>query len=305
MSSSERHSLCIVFNNRPALWPAYLRAPLKKNRLQDGQDLPSLAGTWKKIRFDPVHVDRYRACCGLPAEPFIPWTYPYLCIARLQLRMLTHPAFPLTPLGALHCRNTILCHQMLDPKLTCTAETTLLPSRRVKQGLEIRMVGRLHSQRTIWACESAYLVRSRRLAGADETPPEFRFEPVEHADVKDTWAVPAGTGRAYARISGDWNPIHLGRLSAHLFGGFPRGVVHGMWSLARCVAGLPASVLTPPFRLDTVFKGPVFMPGSCRMLSRTCEDGVCRADVYCDDNPRPVLQICVTPYGTEHLSSNT
>jgi len=285
----------MVFNKTPSLWPVYLRAPFKKNVLRDGQDLPALTGTWHHIAFDSAHVDRYRVCCGLPAEPVIPWTYPYLYIARLQMRMFTHPAFPLTPLGALHCRNTIICHETLNPKQTYTAETGFLPSRRVKQGLEIRMEGRLRGERTLWSCESAYLVRSRRLAGTEEIPPEFRFEPINHVDGEDTWTVPGGTGRAYARISGDWNPIHLSNLSARLFGGFPRSVIHGMWSLARGVAGLPAGALNPPFRLDAAFKGPVFMPGSCRMRYCSSAGGTCQADIYCDDNPKPVLQIRVNP----------
>lgn len=295
MTSPIKTDADLFFDETPSLWPAYLRAPFKKNTLRNGQDLPRLTGIWKNIQFDPAHVNRYRACCGLSEEPAIPWTYPYLFIARLQLRMLTHPAFPLTPLGALHCRNTIVCRETLDPQQTWTAETGFLPSRRVKQGLEIRMDGRLRNDRiTPWCCESAYLVRSRRLAGDEETPPEFRFEPVDKADTEFTWFVPAGTGRAYARISGDWNPIHLSDLSARIFGGFPKSVVHGMWSLARCLAGLPASALRPPFRLDAAFKGPVFMPGSCRAAGKT-DGAVTRLDVFCGDNPRPVLQMRISP----------
>ena len=137
MTSPIKTDADLFFDETPSLWPAYLRAPFKKNTLRNGQDLPRLTGIWKNIQFDPAHVNRYRACCGLSEEPAIPWTYPYLFIARLQLRMLTHPAFPLTPLGALHCRNTIVCRETLDPQQTWTAETGFLPSRRVKQGLEI------------------------------------------------------------------------------------------------------------------------------------------------------------------------
>lgn len=298
--SNKHHDIQLIFDRQPPLWPVYLRAPFKRNTLRDLHDLPRVTAVWHNVRFDKAHVERYRACCGLPADPGIPWTFPYLLVARLQLRLFTHPCFPLTPMGALHCRNVILCRGPIDPEATWTIETGLLPARQVKQGLELSLYGHLSREgRALWSCESAYLIRSRRLAGTGETPPEFRFDPLARADGEASWTVPPGTGRAYARVSGDWNPIHLGRFTAKCFGGFPCGVIHGMWSLARCVASLPADVLAPPFRLDVAFKGPVFMPGSCQMRYAT-DTGTCRADVYCDDNPRPVLQVRVTPLREEN-----
>ena len=41
------------------------------------------------------------------------------------------------------------------------------------------------------------------------------------------------TGRRYAAISGDYNPIHLSTISAKMFG-FKTAIAHGMWTLA-CV----------------------------------------------------------------------
>jgi len=49
--------------------------------------------------------------------------------------------------------------------------------------------------------------------------------------------VPAGLGRRYSRVGGDINPIHLFDVTAKLFG-FDRAIIHGMWTLARCVAEL-------------------------------------------------------------------
>src|SRR5690606_13295593 len=51
------------------------------------------------------------------------------------------------------------------------------------------------------------------------------------------WRVPGDTGRRYAAVSGDRNPIHLRPLTAKAFG-FPRAIAHGMWSKARCLAAL-------------------------------------------------------------------
>ena len=40
------------------------------------------------------------------------------------------------------------------------------------------------------------------------------------------WELPAGAGRRYARVSGDYNPIHLWALTARPFG-FRAPILHG------------------------------------------------------------------------------
>ena len=57
---------------------------------------------------------------------------------------------------------------------------------------------------------------------ADGTPMDF--------------VVPADIGFQYAKVSGDWNPIHLPYV-ARLFG-MKAPIVHGMWSLGRTLSNL-------------------------------------------------------------------
>jgi acyl dehydratase len=80
------------------------------------------------------------------------------------------------------------------------------------------------------------------------------------------WQLAAQLGRDYARVSGDFNPIHLTALSAKVFG-FSRAIAHGMWSLART-----AAVLQPPkplaaAQLDGEFKLPMLLPGEATLWS--------------------------------------
>ena len=80
-----------------------------------------------------------------------------------------------------------------------------------------------------------------------------------------TIGVPAGTGRRYARVSGDYNPHHLSNVTARITG-FKQAMVHGMWSLARTLACLEEiTPLAPPFSVDAAFKLPVFMPATLRL----------------------------------------
>jgi acyl dehydratase len=76
---------------------------------------------------------------------------------------------------------------------------------------------------------------------------------------------PSGLGRAYGRIAGDLNPIHVSDLSAKLFG-FPHAIAHGMWSLARCAAEFDTARACA---LGVQFKLPVFLPSRVKLEVET------------------------------------
>ena len=73
------------------------------------------------------------------------------------------------------------------------------------------------------------------------------------------WAAPADTGRRYARVAGDYNPIHLYAVTARLFG-FPRAIAHGLWNKARSLAALHAHLPQAGYAVDVRFQKPVLLP---------------------------------------------
>jgi acyl dehydratase len=84
---------------------------------------------------------------------------------------------------------------------------------------------------------------------------------------------PANTGRRYASISGDYNPIHLFDRTAQWFS-FKQCVAHGMWSLARCV-GLGESYLPAyPLEIDAQFKLPIYLPSDFVFRAQRSDAGV-------------------------------
>ena len=93
-----------------------------------------------------------------------------------------------------------------------------------------------------------------------------------------------GRGGAYARISGDWNPIHLNRLSARAFG-FSRPIVHGLDALTSSLAfveGLPAR------RISVSFRKPVLTPAKTLVLVDKRE-GETRFALVSDDTSKTHL----------------
>lgn len=84
-----------------------------------------------------------------------------------------------------------------------------------------------------------------------------------------SWSLAAGHGRRYARVSGDFNPIHLWRWSSRLLG-FDRPVLHGFCTEAmvahavveRLLGGDPAALR----RLAIRFRQPLSLPAQVRLL---------------------------------------
>jgi acyl dehydratase len=85
------------------------------------------------------------------------------------------------------------------------------------------------------------------------TPPPFSVP-----DPTALWQLGVDTGRAYAAVSGDFNPIHLSVLTAKALG-MRRSLAHGMYLASRALADVGA-VRGDSFRWDVAFEAPVFLP---------------------------------------------
>ncbi len=102
----------------------------------------------------------------------------------------------------------------------------------------------------------------------------------------DCWALDGATGRRFAALNGDRNPIHVSATLAQLFG-FRSCVAHGMLLLARSVISIQnagalcvwASVLTP-IGLPEGPKGD--RPLACMLPQATFAGNCCRATQITD-----------------------
>ena len=265
MSEPERR----VYERPPSLVPAWVRAVAagsKKTPLNlAAVQFPRLEHElWPQIA-DPKSVARYRKLCSFVDGPYLPATYPQLMAGALHIHMLTDPEFPLPAAGIVHMRNVI---EQVRPILAVEPvhfACHLAPARPTDKGIEIDVVTQatVHGQ-PVWKSVITALARAPQaekpakregksgdplLAGHSSTD-TLRSVPIR---------VPEDMGRKYAALAGDYNPIHLHATTAKLFG-FKRAIVHGMWSLGRCVAECEDDLPFGPLRLDVQFRKPVFLP---------------------------------------------
>ncbi len=215
--------------------------------------LPSQPGRWQAPAIEAGHLRRFNALLGFAADA-LPLSYHYLALQRAQLAWMLQPGFPHRLLGMVHMAQSL---ERLTPwDRRAGYELELQGQAEGKRNLLLRAELRQHG-RAVLAASSLY--RPARDGGARPLRERAAESPPAGAPIA-RWALPAGTGRRYAWVSGDANPIHLGRWGARLFG-MKRPIIHGAHTLARCEAELGGDAQ----RIAMRFLRPLGLPGEARL----------------------------------------
>jgi hypothetical protein len=198
---------------------------------------------------DPVALAKYAHVCGFTLRDVLPATYPHVLAFPLHLALLGKA--PFSAVGVVHIANRIVQHRplLLGEALTITARISELRPHRRGRAFDFISEARVGGE-LVWEDVSTNLKRGD---GDESVRDAWSFEDVP---VLAQWRLPDDLGRRYAAVSGDRNPIHMRAVAAKAFG-FPRAIVHGMWTKARCLAALR---LPDAFEVDVRFKKPILLP---------------------------------------------
>ncbi len=243
----------------PPMLPGLIRAALRRGR---GSGLPAVALRVGSVRAEPRRLATYRTLVGLPADGVLPLPHPQVLAAPLHVALMARPDFSHSALGVVHVRNLIVRVAHVPEDAAFALVAWFEAEREVPAGLELDLVTELElAGRVAWRATTTMLRRNGRTRSAGRPA---REEADRFAGVPSTrWVVPADTGRRYARVSGDVNPIHLHALTARPFG-YRRAIAHGLWTLARSVAELGEAAAAPAVRLACRFQRPLFLGSEVR-----------------------------------------
>ena len=181
-----------------------------------------------------------------------------------HIDVLSHKYSPFPLMGLVHIENTINQVSPLSPdKMHIRCYFGAIRPHRWGIAVDVMMDVRQGGS-TCQTITSTYLYRqasdvpvNQHANGSDTTAQAVTIAQPQSSPVSFC----ASAGRRYARISGDYNPIHLYSWSAKLFG-FKQAIAHGTHVLARCVSVM---ILSTPFSNDKFtitneFKYPVPLP---------------------------------------------
>ena len=217
-----------------------------------------------QLRRSGIEIDRsqlaaYNRVCGFALSDTLPATYPHVLAFPLAIELMAARDFPFGVLGLVHVRNAIehlrplRANEPLD--LLVWAEN--LAGHPRGRTVDVVAEGSVDGK-PVWRDRSTYLQRE---SGGTKDSKDRKKPP----DPDAVWEVPGDTGRRYASVSGDRNPIHLHPLPARLLGQ-PGAIAHGMWTKARCLAALQGK-LPEAFAVEVAFKLPVVLPAKLAFAS--------------------------------------
>lgn len=258
-----------ILDHAPALGPLYARAACGTIGPRP-VILPDVELVRAEVRVDRDHLAAYARICGFALDDALPATYPHLLAFPMQVALMADRAFPLPLPGLVHVHNTITVRRAVsadDPlHIGVHAERFVAHPK----GAQVDLVASVRVDgEPVWDGRSTYLARgaSAPTSGEDLPAPTGALDGPPVA----VWRVDAGTGRRYAGVSGDVNPIHLYPLTARAFG-FPRAIAHGMWTAARTLAHLQAR-LPGALTHDVSFGRPLLLPSTVELRTRPVDGG--------------------------------
>jgi len=221
-----------------------------------GGEVPDLQLTLADVRVDRRSLLEYSGVCGFLGRHHLPATYPHVLAFPLHMTLMTDRSFPFPAIGLVHVNNRIRVHRAVGVEEPLDLRVHATPLKEHAKGATFTIVTEVRvGEELIWEEHSTMLRRGIGEASAADRAAAVALPSLMEPN---EWRLPANLGRRYARVSGDRNPIHLHALSARPFG-FPRAIAHGMWTKARCLAALQAT-LPDAYTVQVSFRKPIFLP---------------------------------------------
>ena len=255
----------IVMQELPSMPSLLGKAAFKSGNYALGDQLPGLSTQINSLVINRQHLQAYQQLCGFQSTQTLPVTYLHMIGFPLFLKILIQQDFPMRAMGQVHLRNQISVHHQFDIRqpidMTAAIGGSVLTSRGLEWNIDVS--ARVDNQ-VVWSGESVFLHRCK--TGI----PREAVAPIRHEGEPQNWQVDADIGRRYARVSGDYNPIHLTDITAKLFG-FKQAIAHGMWSKARCLAALDQQLPDEGYSVDVTFHRPLFLPSQVLFFSQQLE----------------------------------
>jgi acyl dehydratase len=222
----------------------------------------------RRVAISAGHLQRYRDVCGVPPNAPMPGAYLHVLAMPVHMQLFVVKNFPVKVLGLIHLRNSIRVLKPFDVRQPLRLTVLFDTMRLTDMGQEYDFTTRYETDGVVvWEEVSTMFARGNSPPKEGAKRPSIdRSQHPESGVATSELTVAEDTGWRYARISGDFNPIHLTARTAKMYG-FKQAVAHGMWSLGRCLGAAAMHLPAGAMQIDTQFKLPVYVPS--RALGRT------------------------------------
>ncbi|MEM8890610.1 MAG: MaoC/PaaZ C-terminal domain-containing protein [Bacteroidota bacterium] len=215
-----------------------------------------LQRSFSEVRLDATAMQAFADF--LDSENKAPLSYLYCLAQRAQIAVMLEKEFSIALPGMVHLEN------VLEEIAPWSAEKAF--EIEVNIQVEYKSEGHLiprckvdfyQDAQKVVSCSSVYMARRKSKNPGKKREKQSPVFP--EAILSQKWKVAGNTGRGYAKVSGDSNPIHTHAFFAKLMG-FKRPIAHGWYSVAKAVIEAETHLQKPIRYIEVAFKSPVFLP---------------------------------------------
>jgi hypothetical protein len=284
----------VILGEMPSLSKLYLNAAATAARRRvlgadAGLTLPPCGHEVRGARAQVANLTAYQHLVGETASDVLPAGFLHALAFPVSMSVMNRDDFPLPLLGMVHLNNRVEQHGavMFTEALDIMSWAENLRGHRAGTQLDIVAEVRGAGEAAVrWKGVSTYLAKGVFLPGIDKPSAAAAPSSFSAPDPTALWQLGVDTGRAYAAVSGDFNPIHLSVLTAKALG-MRRSIAHGMYLASRALADVGA-VKGDSFSWDVAFEAPVFLPARVALDIGTVqpENGAWQRSEYVAWNPR-------------------
>jgi len=259
-------STLFPLKNVPGSVETLLRASLTGIK-KPGKILPEKGYTLAGLQADKQQLQAFCEMFGYGSDT-IPSTYWHIRLFSVRALLAAHPDAPFPMPGMVHLSNSIRQHDTILPsdKLEMTCRFGKLLAHDKGTAFETLTELRRDNQ-LVWEENAVNLYLGRK--NLAQEPVNSPAIDITAPTDEQSWSLPESIGLKYARVSGDFNPIHLHGIGAKLFG-FPKHLIHGWYGMNRTIAPYQ-EWLDSPHEIYVSFKKPLFLPGN--VVTRTQSKG--------------------------------
>jgi acyl dehydratase len=231
----------------------------------------SLTKVYDDIRIDINNIKKYDEFFDIKSP--LPVPYLYLIAMRSQLAVMNDKTFPIALMGMVHLGNTIEIIDKIDMSKPLKLETSVLvPTKEEGSLFPVLNVKFFQDTKLVATCGSNYIAKRKR-----KTEKKAEEEPIIEQQKSTPFYTqelmfPKGIGFKYARISGDYNPIHLSSFFAKNFG-FKSSIAHGWCSASRVFAIIEKQKQKELKYITVNFKTPITLPEKVKVELYNNPDG--------------------------------
>ena len=282
-------SSLLKYDSIPGMFPIFMKILFsRKKGFRQGDVFPRITAVLKNYRVDQDKLAAYRGICELEDDGYLPVLYPHVFTAPLHMAILSHRDFPIPLFGMLHFRNHLIQHRPIKSGEVLDVEVALSEHRIVKQGFEFDYTIKIETKgELVWNSITTYLKQGKFGTEYTASPRSDLIEPITDAEKVSESMIPKNIGKRYAKICSDYNPIHMSKFAAKLFG-FKRDIAHAMWATAYSIGKTGYRNIDKPVRVDLGFKGPLFIESKSYIM-RSVKKDVTRFNYYIGGNDKPCI----------------